>query len=63
MLHFVMGDRAKWLLLLAIGGLLFNWPFLSIFDDVLPYYLFGSWALIIVAACILSFVQGRGGKT
>jgi hypothetical protein len=57
-----MGDRAKWGFLLTIGGLLFNWPFLSIFDRVLPYYLFGAWALIIITACILSVFQGRGGQ-
>jgi len=62
MLHFVMGDRGKWVFLLAIGVLLFNWPFLSIFDRVLPYYLFGAWAMIILAAGILAMFQGRGGQ-
>jgi len=57
-----MADRAKWVLLLAFGGLMFNWPFLSIFDNILPHYLFGAWALIILVAGILSLLQGRGGQ-
>ena len=56
-----MADRAKWGFLLALGGLLFNWPFLSIFDRVLPHYLFGAWAVLILAAMLLSVWPGRGG--
>lgn len=36
-----------------IGMLLFNWPFLDIFSMSLPYYLFGAWALFILAVGIL----------
>ncbi len=34
--------------LFLVGLLLFNWPFLEIFQRSLPYYLFGAWFMIIM---------------
>lgn len=61
MLHFVMGDREKWVFLLAIGILALNWPILSIFDTVLPAYLFGTWAALILMAWLTGRRKGSGG--
>ena len=61
-LHFVMVEKEKWLFIFAFGVLALSWPMLKVFDRVLPHYLFGVWGLIILAATLLSFVCGRGGK-
>jgi hypothetical protein len=39
--------RDIWIALFALGLLLFGWPFLNIFHDLLPYYLFLAWLLFI----------------
>ena len=62
MLNFVMAGKEKWVFLLALGGLLLNWPLMVVFDGVLPHYLFGVWAFLIVAAGVLSASGGRDDK-
>ena len=62
MLHFVMADKEKWVFLLSLGILFLNWPFMRIFDNVLPHYLFGVWAVLILCAGLLSRLGGQGGK-
>ena len=44
-----MGNKELWFFLFLCGVLLFNWPFLEIFDLYLPYYLFGVWGALIIA--------------
>jgi len=39
--------RDIWIALFFLGVLLFGWPFLNIFHDNLPYYLFICWFLFI----------------
>ena len=48
-----------WIFLFLLGVLLFNAPFLTIFEGALPHYLFAAWAIIIAAAGI---VIARAGK-
>ena len=36
-----------WIFLFFVGLLLFNWPFLHIFERHLPAYLFSLWLAII----------------
>lgn len=43
-----MGNKELWFFLFFCGVLLFNWPFLEIFDLSLPYYLFSVWAALII---------------
>ena len=42
-----MKNRELWVFLFLMGAILFNWPFLSIFSQWLPVYLFGLWAAFI----------------
>jgi hypothetical protein len=39
--------RDIWIALFFLGVLLFGWPFLNIFHDRLPYYLFIIWFVFI----------------
>ena len=39
--------RDIWIALFSLGLLLFGWPFLKIFHDYLPYYLFLAWFMFI----------------
>jgi len=43
-----MGNKELWFFLFFVGTLLFNWPFLDIFNLSLPLYLFGLWGLLII---------------
>ncbi len=43
-----MHNKEFWFFLFVIGFLLFNWPFLDIFNMVLPAYFFVVWGLFIV---------------
>ncbi|MDA8169531.1 MAG: hypothetical protein M0Z59_07520 [Nitrospiraceae bacterium] len=43
-----MENREFWPFLFFLGLLFFNWPFMSIFKDVLPYYVFIVWGLFII---------------
>jgi hypothetical protein len=44
----MMGNKEIWFFLFFFGVLLFNWPFLEIFDLSLPYYLFVVWGVFII---------------
>ena len=57
-----MKNKEFWVFLFFLGTLLFNWPFLDIFNLVLPYYLFGVWSLFIFVVCIVaSLKETKGG--
>lgn len=47
-----MNNKELWIFLFLIGGLLFNWPFLSIFRMSLPGYLFVMWSVFIAAIAV-----------
>lgn len=51
--------RDIWIFLFFIGILLFSWPFLSIFKDILPIYLFAGWFIFIVLIFIASIFSER----
>jgi len=51
--------RDIWIFLFFIGLLLFSWPFLSIFKDSLPIYLFAGWFIFIVLIFIASIFSER----
>ncbi|TAN39130.1 MAG: hypothetical protein EPN25_12385 [Nitrospirae bacterium] len=57
-----MVGRELWAFLFMIGFLVFNWPFLEIFSDFLPYFLFGVWGVFITAVYLVIQVTERKGK-
>lgn len=56
--------RDVWIFLFLLGILLFGWPFLTIFRDVLMYYLFVIWLAFITLIYLASKFseRGDGGK-
>ncbi len=48
-----MGNKELWFFLFFFGVLLFNWPFLEIFDLSLPYYLFIIWGVFIIVVGVV----------
>lgn len=53
-----MAQQEFWIFLFIIGTLLFNWPFLDIFNLSLPYYLFAAWGIfILVITVFMRFVK------
>lgn len=50
--------REIWSFLFFLGLVLFNWPFLHIFGGGLPAYLFGVWALFIIAIGLIIKLAG-----
>lgn len=42
-----MRSNDLWIFLFLLGVLVFNWPFLTIFEKSLPYGLFILWSLFI----------------
>ncbi|MHB8880060.1 MAG: hypothetical protein ACYC69_00965 [Thermodesulfovibrionales bacterium] len=57
-----MLSRELWVFLFMIGFLVFNWPFLEIFSDALPYYLFGAWGAYILVVKVLTTIMQRRGE-
>lgn len=56
-----MGNKELWFFIFFFGVLLFNWPFLEIFDLSLPYYLFVVWgAFIIVVGMVIKKMNKQG---
>lgn len=56
-----MGNKELWFSLFFFGVLLFNWPFLEIFDLSLPQYLFIVWgAFIIVVGTVIKKMNKQG---
>lgn len=51
--------RDVWIFLFIFGILLFSWPFINIFHDVLAVYLFSAWILFIGLIWLASFF-GKG---
>lgn len=56
--------RDIWIFLFFLGFLLFNWPFLAMFQAGLPTYLFVIWLLFIGMIFVASILTGReeGGE-
>ncbi len=52
-------NREIWPFLFFLGFVLFNWPFLQIFGGGLPAYLFGIWALFILAMVVIFKLTGE----
>lgn len=57
-----MNNKEFWVFLFFLGTLLFNWPFLDIFNMVLPYYFLGVWGLFILAVCVVVTINKKTGK-
>jgi len=56
-----MHNKEFWFFLFSIGVLLFNWPFLDIFNMVLPGYFFAVWGLFIATVFLaVSLPKGSG---
>ncbi|HEX9020952.1 MAG TPA: hypothetical protein VF903_06800 [Nitrospirota bacterium] len=51
--------RDIWVLLFGLGVLLFGWPFLTIFQDWLTYYLFIVWIVFIGLLFLTSTFSNR----
>ncbi|NOY64418.1 MAG: hypothetical protein GXO97_03345 [Nitrospirae bacterium] len=57
-------NKAIWIFLFAIGIILFNWPFISIFTETQIYYLFVVWFLFILSLFLITYYikkEDRGG--
>lgn len=54
-----MRGRDIWVFIFAGGVVFLNWPFLGIFRDSLPSYLFSMWAALIGAAGIISYIARK----
>ncbi len=48
-----MSNKEIWFFLFFFGVLLFNWPFLEVFDLSLPYYLFVIWGVFIITVFVV----------
>jgi len=57
-----MNNKEFWVFLFFLGTLLFNWPFLDIFNMVLPYYFLGVWGLFILVVCAVVTINEKTGK-
>jgi hypothetical protein len=57
-----MNSKEFWVFLFFLGTLLFNWPFLDIFNMVLPYYFLGVWGLFICIVCVVVMMTETRGK-
>ena len=62
MIQFHMDKKEFWLFLFFLGTLLFNWPFLDIFNMVLPFYFLGVWGLFILVVCVVVTIGEKRGK-
>ena len=56
-----MVGKEFWFFLFTLGVLLFNWPFLYIFNMVLPHYFLGVWSLFIAVVGIVVTLNSRRG--
>ena len=59
MIQSYMNNKEFWFFLFALGVLMFNWPFLDIFNMVLPYYFLAVWGLFIFIICAVVTVNER----
>jgi len=57
-----MNNKEFWVFLFFLGVLFFNWPFLDIFNMVLPYYFLGAWGFFILVVCVVVMVSEKRGK-
>ena len=57
-----MNNKEFWVFLFFLGALLFNWPFLDIFNMVLPVYFLGVWGLFILVVYVVVTVNRKTGK-
>ena len=49
MVHFMMAIKETLVFLFVLGLILFNWPFLGIFEHTQPLYLFLAWGAFVFA--------------
>jgi hypothetical protein len=59
-----MNNKEIWIFVFFVGTLLFNWPILETVKAVLPYYLYGAWALFVATLALLVYLKknGKGDK-
>lgn len=59
-----MRNREFWFFLFFVGLMLLNWPFLDIFNMVLPLYFLGVWSLFILLVGVMVSLGGqkKGGR-
>ena len=57
-----MNNKEFWVFLFFLGTFLFNWPFLDIFNMVLPVYFLGVWGLFILVVYVVVTVSEKRGK-
>lgn len=54
-----MRSNDLWIFLFLLGVLVFNWPFLTIFEKSLPYGLFILWSLFIALIAFFAVRRDR----
>jgi len=47
--------------LFVVGLVAFNWPFMTIFADALPLYLFAAWSLFILIQAVSALFRREEG--
>jgi hypothetical protein len=55
-----MRDGERWIFLFVLGLLVFNWPFLTIFEDSHPVALFACWGIFIAVVAVFSLTRKKG---
>ena len=55
-----MGNNERWIFLFVLGLLVFNWPFLTIFEDAHPVLLFACWGIFIAVAAVFTLIGKKG---
>ena len=55
-----MRDGERWIFLFVLGLLVFNWPFLTIFEGSHPVILFACWGGFIAVIILFSLSRNRG---
>jgi hypothetical protein len=57
-----MHSKELWPFIFLIGLLVFNYPIIDLVKVPLPYYLYTTWALLILIIGILITIRDRGDK-
>jgi len=55
-------SKEVWFFLFILGLMAFSYPIMDLVGVALPYYLYGTWAILILIIGLLATIQDRGGK-
>ncbi len=52
-----MHNKELWPFIFLLGLLVFNYPLMDLGKTALPYYLYGTWALLILVVGFLATIE------